>query len=126
MRRLQRNGEGVSKNITEAELAEMEGRAQKATDGPWEVGRCSWACDGWACGVTHGRSGDIYDDPIFKSDARDECTHIINEQDATFIARARTDVPRLIAEVRRLREAMCGFCICWVDHGPKCQCENDE
>ena len=76
-------------NITNAELTEMKERAKKATAGPW---------------VTYYES-------LVKSKEGDKVVadtwQVVNgEYDARFIAHAREDVPRLVAEVERLREAL--------------------
>lgn len=66
------------------QLAEIEARANAATDGPWVLGSSgnvpdiSYYGSGWA-GVT---------------------------KDEKFIAHSRTDIPALIAEVRRLQEKL--------------------
>lgn len=84
--------------MTDEELAEIEARAVRATAGPW---------------ITHGYgSGDSYvrvtqpdgwpDDPV--CDVGRNTNN--REQDAAFIAYARTDVPALVAEVRRLQKAL--------------------
>jgi len=90
--------------LTENELAEMEGRARAATDGPWQAyveGRDHVAGDNFIrTGGLDDASPDMY------------VTHYHGVQpvpapaaDLDFIASARQDVPRLVAEVRRLREA---------------------
>lgn len=77
-------------HLTDAQLAEMSAREQAASDGPWKaggIGDFGFHVIGPAGGV--------------------ECDD--SEQgrlDATFIAAARTDVPALIAEVRRLQERL--------------------
>jgi hypothetical protein len=83
--------------MTDEELAGVEARANAATTGPWE----------WKVRDDSGplamHSGDVivfddgtawgeYGSPMHNAAA-----------DATFIAHARTDVPALVAEVRRLR-----------------------
>lgn len=90
--------------MTPDELDAIEARANAATPGPWKC----W--NGWPfrppmtamarigpegptaglMGSPDGRSADLY----------------ANESDAEFVAWARTDVPALVADVRRLREAM--------------------
>lgn len=62
--------------MTEAELAEIEARANAATPGPWKIG-----------GLRRLQMG-------------------LMEQDADFVTAARTDVPALVAEVRRLLAAL--------------------
>jgi hypothetical protein len=89
--------------IPESELTEMEARAEKATPGPWHSNP-----DG---------SGEEGDGPVWFKHADPKlgrCDVIVgsmfwNLEDADFIASARSDLPRLIAEVRRLREALAGL-----------------
>lgn len=80
--------------MTDDEVIAAAARADKATDGPWKL---------WAMSVRA--------DPVGKSEL-DDSLLIANTYDphrgmrtfnATFIARARTDVPLLAAEVLRLR-----------------------
>lgn len=70
--------------LTQEEIEAIRKRAEMATEGPWEVG---------------------YDE--FDSDSsvyvgEEEITPI-HRYDAEFIAHARTDIPKLLAEVDRLR-----------------------
>lgn len=101
--------------MTDIDLDAIEARANAATDGPW-----FWR-------NTQGRSGDVYlqgartrivmafkrmgmngAQPMFPGldgllyESAD--VNINQFSDAAFIAHARTDVPALVAEVRRLRE----------------------
>ena len=76
--------------MTDAELAAIESRANAATAGPWELAGCcisKWTDAG---------------DPEMR--IYDEGGH--SQADAAFIAAAREDVPKLLAEVRRLREEL--------------------
>jgi len=78
----------MTKPITPEELAAMESREQAATEGPWEY---------W----------DLEDTSLFGRELR-PASEAIGEAywpdvgNAPFIAHARTDMPLLIAEVRRL------------------------
>jgi hypothetical protein len=83
--------------VTETELNELQKLADAATPGPWFVDGCSMCC-----GVSQGSS---YRDRGHAIDggAGDWLT-----VDATFVAKARTAVPALIAEVRRLRSVLKG------------------
>jgi len=75
--------------MNEEQLAEIEARCEAATKGPWSV---------YVCGI---RSlGYDVDGPEEGNRGQFE-----RQEDAEFIARAREDVPALIAEVRRLRES---------------------
>lgn len=73
--------------MTEEELQEIEARANAATEGPWD------AC--LSSGVCRAPPGEDHHSSI---------GHIRTKQDQEFIAHARTDVPKLVAEVRRLRK----------------------
>lgn len=78
--------------MTDDELAAIEARVRAATDGPWT--------DELAPSVGGG-----FD--IIARGARDRIGRVYTmEADAAFIASARQDVPRLVAEVRRLN-ALC-------------------
>lgn len=75
------------------DLDELERLANAATDGPWAAPspRIShWRRD--VCSITTNDGMGIANNLV--------------DTDAAFIARARTAVPELIAEVRRLREAL--------------------
>ena len=89
--------------ITDEELDAAERRAHAATPGPWEA-------------IIEGRDQDSGDsfvltggpDLYISYDEWPEDQRRANEQrrasDLDFIAAARQDVPRLVAEVRRLRK----------------------
>ena len=68
--------------MTESELLEIESRANAATPGPWLLG--DW-------NLCYNSLGDCIAEAHF------------DQNDNTFIAKARTDVPRLVDEVRRLK-----------------------
>lgn len=69
------------------DLEAIKARAEAATPGPWERRITTFT----SCGV-QGPEMAIYD----------EGGH--GEEDAEFIAHARTDIPALVAEVERLRQ----------------------
>ncbi len=80
--------------MTEEELTAIEGRANAATLGPWathDQGRYDYSI----C----RDHGDSTCQPLFE-----RIGPVDNCIDGVFIAAARTDVPALVAEVRRLRE----------------------
>lgn len=86
--------------MTEKELAEIEARATAATEGPWKServlefkGKEAWDLEGPTFWTWDGN---------------------MIEPDAVFIAAARTDVPVLVAEVRRLREVI-DYCYTFAD-----------
>ena len=87
--------------MTEWELAEIEARAQAATVGPWETKRAAIGTDVGIVAAIHG-SRHVLAEVWSQVDALPP-----DEQrafsDARFIAHARADVPKLVAEVRRLR-----------------------
>ena len=88
----------MTDRLTDADLDTIEQRADAATDGPWVRG---WSTpDQWW--IIHGQPNPA------KGDDRMVCPEVatLNHRedwtaDAEFIAAARDDVPRLLAEVRR-------------------------
>jgi len=105
--------------MTDEELSAIEERAKAATAGPWRVEehaldltdagtdhgmppmfnrevRTSWV---------HGQAKDTFPiTPVWVSPFYSPNAHVrMSAHDATFIAAARTDVPALVEEVRRLR-----------------------
>lgn len=91
----------MAERLTEAELAAIAARVQKATGGPWTV-----------CYRNVGKSEESadYDDWFLGCDIEGpesaQRGQFVRSADARFIAHAREDVPRLLAYVRRLREAL--------------------
>jgi hypothetical protein len=81
--------------LTEKQLAEIEKLEQAATPGPW-VTEWQWerldpyVMEAWA--ETPRKSGETFDDVVPQVDA-----------DRLFIDRARTIVPALLRDIRRLR-----------------------
>lgn len=74
------------------DLAAITARTNAASPGPWaarDLGGMQWS-------ITPARMTDEYDN----------LGGIDSGDDAQFIAQARSDVPELIAEVRRLREVL--------------------
>ena len=84
--------------MTNEELQVIKERVAKATVGPWEW-RNDCYDDFWLAS-NHFIVADSfgYDDG--------DSTIRVSEADAEFIAHARQDVPTLVAEVERLREAL--------------------
>ena len=86
--------------ITPERLAEIEARANAATEGPWMAGTVE--------GIDYGA--------VYGAPETDECgitaiPWLVDDLSrypgtAEFIAAARTDVPALLAEVRRLQAAV--------------------
>ena len=77
--------------MTESELKEIEARTNASTEGPWR-----------SAVNYNGNPPRIYY-MVGDLDAKDGLARVVDSCDAEFIANARTDVPALIAEVRRLR-----------------------
>ncbi|MEO7836631.1 MAG: hypothetical protein ABIS21_03190 [Acidimicrobiales bacterium] len=78
--------------MTEAEIAAIAARADAATPGPW-VPYFTVHGDPYVTQPNRGQFGMVV------STARDD----YGRADCQFLAAARTDVPALVAEVRRLR-----------------------
>lgn len=79
--------------LEEEELERIKRRAGAATDGRWEVGERGSV-------AVHGR-GEIASFP--RPQAGGVMEFVANRE---FVAHAREDVPKLVAEVRRLRAAL--------------------
>lgn len=76
------------------DLEAIEARSNAATAAPWEA-----VCDSTRPDIyTKSRDGGYMDEGHLLSMSKYE-----NCDDAEFIAKARTDIPALIAEIRRLR-----------------------
>jgi hypothetical protein len=106
--------------VSEAELADMQDRADAATAGPWFVRQLddkaamSLVAVSTVPDTGRGERWPAFDhqqivaatlvqEPRY-ADVRDERW----DENARFIAHARHDIPRLIAEVRRLRHLLAG------------------
>lgn len=88
----------TNSEITAEELAAMKARIEATTPGPWTSyveGRDHWGGDSFIQTGTQ----DIY---LSAEDYAGGGGHYCADQD--FIAHARQDMPRLIAEIERLRE----------------------
>lgn len=90
--------------MTPAELDEIRERAEKATEGPWKYEEESYKDEEnrWqsATTVEDGRGDEVLHDDGY-----------LDDDDAQFIAAARTDIPKLLShiskqdeELKRLRE----------------------
>ena len=87
--------------VTDAALAEIEARAHAATEPPWTAVPYR---DGEPCPRCGGASHYAALTPVAGiAWEDDEATVLMRREDAQFIAHSREDVPRLVAEVRRLR-----------------------
>ena len=75
--------------LSKKEIEAIRKRAEAASEGPW------WASDGLY--VVNNLTGDSYEwDADFVAETE-------RESDADFIAHARTDIPKLSAEIERMR-----------------------
>jgi hypothetical protein len=95
--------------MTENELEEIEARAARATPGPWTYEAEDYNGDNWLVGSILAGNSCL--------DGKDYCVHITTDHvrasrlyrgsdastDADFIAHARSDIPHLVREVRRLQ-----------------------
>jgi hypothetical protein len=96
----------VANDIVERAKAALH----ETTPGPWVVNREGLACissgsDSVIHGYFDGNCGDCGDE------VHDEASVAIGIEDAQFIAAARSLVPELVAEVERLRGALCDVAI---------------
>lgn len=79
--------------LTAQEIEAIRKRAESATEGPWK-----WDGDS----LTYRKHGML--DPIVWANQYGDIT--VEEPDAEFIANAREDIPKLLAEVEALRNAL--------------------
>jgi len=78
--------------MTEEELNAIEARANAATAGPWRG--------------TKNEGVQADDTAVFETGCGCCTEKFLSEPDALFIANARTDVPALVAEIRRIKQEM--------------------
>lgn len=109
----QRDANRTETAMTDDELKAIEARANAATPGPWEVEQKE-------CTVLRAPNGPPSDQSLMGDEQYYPWTPDRIE-DWQFIAATRTDVPALVAEVRRLREALTGISRqkCPVCEGPE-------
>jgi hypothetical protein len=90
--------------VTPEELAAIKARAEAATPGPWGTNEFLYAPGEWSMAIApvNGHGGWIGGGVAVAFPHEDG--H--QAQDATFIAASREDVPALVAEVERLRQAL--------------------
>lgn len=79
--------------LTKKEIDEIKSRLEKASPGPWRVTSTS---------KRHQTGGDYIPD----CDDWVVVSIFERKEDAYFVAHAREDIPRLVAEVERLREGL--------------------
>lgn len=93
--------------LSDQELTIIEARAAAATHGPWKSfveGRDHTSGDDF---IRTGGLDDACPDLYLRHDSPDTTGVVVAPvEDQDFIAHARQDVPRLVAEVRRLRELL--------------------
>jgi hypothetical protein len=97
--------------MTPTELAEIKARAEAATPGPWRAER-SLCNPGIRDAAGTEREGWDFQGPLSLGDG--ECPYYTQE-DATFIAAARADVPALVAEVERARRLLLWLSSAYLD-----------
>lgn len=104
--------------MNQQQLDEIKARAEKATPGPWRAGDCKpyspnqkSPFDDYGAEITAPQQdkdkSPEYPTIVVEGGAQDEqggAVGVLLPQDADFIARARQDIPALIAEVERLRQ----------------------
>jgi hypothetical protein len=108
--------------LLDSELDEIDGRARSATQGPWFV---RFLDDDFASSLVavstspdtrKGERWPAFDHTEMVAETLIQAPHRYIDiadpkwdENATFIAAARTDVPRLVSEVRRLRQELADF-----------------
>jgi len=80
--------------LTEPEIAEIEARADAATQGPWTLEKGFICSGGYQDGVSIAVRLMRLDTDPFAGD------------DGPFIAHSRTDIPRLLETIRELQEEL--------------------
>jgi hypothetical protein len=90
--------------MADDELDEIEERAALATPGPWEARlETRWGTGGASC-IDLNPRGDEDAELYFAYAPLERVSPDPRlDADLDFVAHARTDVPRLVAEIRRLR-----------------------
>jgi len=83
------------------QLAEIEARAEMATPGPWKSHD-----DARDPEITSGVTNDYIDSPKMRLAYVWDTDRDYGRANSAFIAHARTDIPALCAEVRRLQEVI--------------------
>lgn len=92
----------MSDILTPSDLEKIEQRAAKASAGPWTIELWNIGHRDWNVDAPGAR--DIA--TLNGSDGHDEPTEYPSEENAAFIAHARTDIPSLIASHRKLQEEL--------------------
>jgi hypothetical protein len=99
--------------VTLEELDAIEARANAATPGPWISKHVKTVyTNGEVEHQVRSRENGKHVAQIrFRASGDGTIGSDIEDRDVEFIAHARSDVPALVAEVRRLRDLMCGDCL---------------
>lgn len=90
--------------LTDEQIAEIAERVTHATPGPWSIGFNGAMRSAWAV-QRAGSSSPILHLDSQKNVDLDHASHTV-DGDLDFIQHARTDVEELLAEVKKLREAV--------------------
>lgn len=91
--------------LTQEELEAIRERVKNATTAPWKVESGEFSGDNWLIAYTGAdESGTEY--YITTNNVRGSEMDGDTKSDAQFIAHARTDIPRLLAEIERLGDIL--------------------
>lgn len=112
--------------MSEEELQAIEARAAAATPGPWrwayayQVRGTHWCLENDAsaangCTINHHLVTFGTEEYEYNDDG--DATRVDQTPDFAFIAAARTDIPALLAELRRLKEAQRALLAALNDYG---------
>lgn len=89
--------------LSDEALAEIEARADAATPGPWVIVESALP-DDW--GVTEEKLGTERKGLFRRKPRHQSIAQMLWEEDAPFVAHARTDIPALCQTVRALRDQL--------------------
>jgi hypothetical protein len=123
-------GEGFPVTATKPlDLEAVKARCEKATEGPWCWENCGEKGNDVVVGIALD-SQDRHIEGQIPADSDADADQVVARRtpllgeatpaDAAFIAHARTDIPALVAEVERLREALLNL----LEHSLSCDCES--
>lgn len=91
----------MSDPMTPAELAELRRLHEAATIAPWE--RCRLGPKGEIPGIIHSDIDEDWSNVAYFDDGSGDAMTDNHDADAAFIVAARNALPRLLAEIERLR-----------------------
>ena len=107
--------------LTEAELAAIEAREKAASTGPWIPKHIKTIyTNGESEHEVRSKANGMTVAAIRFRPQSDELGGDVQDRDCTFIAAARSDVPRLVADNRRMRALLKS--IQWDGDGDGCPC----